>query len=107
MIYFVSDNDFLWWLASYKEEQGGMVEAAGSLRLLDGSSDFVLTYEDKEGDWMLVGDVPWEYVSLSTLFCINKYIDCLSRLSSTNHTISVSCVILKNEKVDPSLFNNS
>ncbi|MCO5578734.1 hypothetical protein L7F22_032579 [Adiantum nelumboides] len=21
--------------------------------------DFVLTYEDKEGDWMLVGDVPW------------------------------------------------
>uniref|UniRef100_A0A0C9QNR9 Auxin-responsive protein n=1 Tax=Wollemia nobilis TaxID=56998 RepID=A0A0C9QNR9_9CONI len=28
-------------------------------RLLDGSSDFVLTYEDKEGDWMLVGDVPW------------------------------------------------
>ncbi|CAN1270139.1 Auxin-responsive protein IAA11 [Linum perenne] len=29
------------------------------LRLLDGSSEFVITYEDKEGDWMLVGDVPW------------------------------------------------
>ncbi|KAG8389149.1 hypothetical protein BUALT_Bualt02G0199100 [Buddleja alternifolia] len=29
-------------------------------RLLDGSSEFVLTYEDKDGDWMLVGDVPWE-----------------------------------------------
>lgn len=28
-------------------------------RLLDNSSDFVLTYEDKERDWMLVGDVPW------------------------------------------------
>lgn len=28
--------------------------------LLDGSSDFVLTYKDKDGDWMLVGDVPWE-----------------------------------------------
>nr|DAD36885.1 TPA_asm: hypothetical protein HUJ06_007526 [Nelumbo nucifera] len=28
-------------------------------KLLDGSSEFVLTYEDKEGDWMLVGDVPW------------------------------------------------
>ncbi|CAA6655421.1 unnamed protein product [Spirodela intermedia] len=27
--------------------------------LLDGSSGFVLTYEDKDGDWMLVGDVPW------------------------------------------------
>ncbi|KAG8051957.1 hypothetical protein GUJ93_ZPchr0001g32780 [Zizania palustris] len=22
----------------------------------------VLTYEDKDGDWMMVGDVPWEYV---------------------------------------------
>ncbi|XP_058780558.1 auxin-responsive protein IAA8-like [Vicia villosa] len=30
-----------------------------SLRdLLDGS-EYVLTYEDKDGDWMLVGDVPW------------------------------------------------
>ncbi|XVF28517.1 hypothetical protein REPUB_Repub15cG0036400 [Reevesia pubescens] len=28
-------------------------------KLLEGSSEFVLTYEDKEGDWMLVGDVPW------------------------------------------------
>ncbi|KAK8684635.1 hypothetical protein V6N13_040651 [Hibiscus sabdariffa] len=28
-------------------------------KLFDGSSEFVLTYEDKEGDWMLVGDVPW------------------------------------------------
>ncbi|XP_010909436.1 auxin-responsive protein IAA4 isoform X1 [Elaeis guineensis] len=24
------------------------------------SKDHVLTYEDKEGDWMMVGDVPWE-----------------------------------------------
>ncbi|KAL6982563.1 Iaa10p [Sarracenia purpurea var. burkii] len=32
-------------------------------KLLDGSSEFVLTYKDKEGDWMLVGDVPWGYVS--------------------------------------------
>lgn len=30
--------------------------------LPDGSSGLVLTYEDKEGDWMLVGDVPWGYV---------------------------------------------
>lgn len=28
-------------------------------KLLGGSSDYVLTYEDKDGDWMLVGDVPW------------------------------------------------
>ena len=26
-------------------------------------SEFVPTYEDKDGDWMLVGDVPWELVS--------------------------------------------
>ncbi|KAJ4891539.1 Auxin-responsive protein IAA13 [Raphanus sativus] len=35
------------------------------LRLLDGSSEFVLTYEDKEGDWMLVGDVPWRMFTTS------------------------------------------
>ncbi|XP_042454052.1 auxin-responsive protein IAA10-like isoform X2 [Zingiber officinale] len=29
-------------------------------KLLDGSSEFALTYEDKDGDWMLVGDVPWQ-----------------------------------------------
>lgn len=23
-------------------------------------SEYVPTYEDKDGDWMLVGDVPWE-----------------------------------------------
>ncbi|CAD5184699.1 unnamed protein product [Musa acuminata subsp. malaccensis] len=28
-------------------------------KLLDASSEFALTYEDKDGDWMLVGDVPW------------------------------------------------
>lgn len=27
--------------------------------LLASDSEFVLTYEDKDGDWMLVGDVPW------------------------------------------------
>ncbi|KAL8224985.1 hypothetical protein R6Q57_017542 [Mikania cordata] len=34
-------------------------EAIKPLRLLDGTSEFVLTYEDKDGDCMLVGDVPW------------------------------------------------
>lgn len=41
-------------------EIGGEKEqATKSFKLLDGSSEFVLTYEDKEGDWMLVGDVPF------------------------------------------------
>ncbi|KAI3680861.1 hypothetical protein L6452_35638 [Arctium lappa] len=30
------------------------------LRDLLHTSEYVLTYEDKYGDWMLVGDVPWE-----------------------------------------------
>lgn len=25
-------------------------------------SEYVPTYEDKDGDWMLVGDVPWKWV---------------------------------------------
>ncbi|XP_020590955.1 auxin-responsive protein IAA11-like [Phalaenopsis equestris] len=28
-------------------------------KLLDGSSEFALIYEDEDGDWLLVGDVPW------------------------------------------------
>ncbi|KAJ4967773.1 hypothetical protein NE237_014474 [Protea cynaroides] len=42
-----------------ENEHGVIVEATKPSKLLDGSSEFVLTYEDKEGDWMLVGDVPW------------------------------------------------
>lgn len=38
--------------------------------LLDGSSDFVLTYEDKDGDWMLVGDVPFRYICLHFHYCL-------------------------------------
>ncbi|XP_024191868.1 auxin-responsive protein IAA13 isoform X1 [Rosa chinensis] len=38
---------------------GDKEQATKPSRLLDGSSEFVLTYEDKDGDWMLVGDVPW------------------------------------------------
>ncbi|XP_060180670.1 auxin-responsive protein IAA13-like [Lycium barbarum] len=46
--------------SSNAQELGVMAETASSSRLIDGSSEFVLTYEDKDGDWMLVGDVPWE-----------------------------------------------
>lgn len=41
------------------ENHDVMVGTKRPSRLLDGSSEFVLTYEDKDGDWMLVGDVPW------------------------------------------------
>ncbi|XP_057473345.1 auxin-responsive protein IAA27-like [Actinidia eriantha] len=39
-------------------ERDGLSESH-LMDLLHGS-EYVLTYEDKEGDWMLVGDVPWE-----------------------------------------------
>ncbi|GMH25932.1 hypothetical protein Nepgr_027775 [Nepenthes gracilis] len=47
-------------LKSSGEVNGVVMKASTkSSKLSDGSSDYVLTYEDKEGDWMLVGDVPW------------------------------------------------
>jgi auxin-responsive protein IAA len=38
--------------------QDGLSES----RLMDllNGSEYVLTYEDKDNDWMLVGDVPWK-----------------------------------------------
>ncbi|KAG5598178.1 hypothetical protein H5410_029548 [Solanum commersonii] len=39
----------------------GMKDFMNERKLMDllNSSDYVPTYEDKDGDWMLVGDVPW------------------------------------------------
>ncbi|KAF5452624.1 hypothetical protein F2P56_027600 [Juglans regia] len=42
-----------------KSMGGEKEQVTKSPKLLNGSSEFVLTYEDKDGDWMLVGDVPW------------------------------------------------
>ncbi|KAJ4869976.1 Auxin-responsive protein IAA7 [Raphanus sativus] len=40
----------------------GMIDFMNETKLMDllNSSDYVPSYEDKDGDWMLVGDVPWE-----------------------------------------------
>jgi len=38
--------------------QDGLTESR--LKDILHGSEYVLTYEDKDGDWMLVGDVPWE-----------------------------------------------
>lgn len=39
-----------------------MIDFMNESKLMDllNSSEYVPTYEDKDGDWMLVGDVPWE-----------------------------------------------
>ncbi|KAL6845400.1 hypothetical protein ACP4OV_024895 [Aristida adscensionis] len=53
--------------------QNGLRKSSGKDRLTDGSKadalqdqEYVLTYEDKDGDWMLVGDLPWD---LFTTIC--------------------------------------
>lgn len=42
--------------------QGIMKDFMNESKLIDllNGSEYVATYEDKDGDWMLVGDVPWE-----------------------------------------------
>ncbi|XP_024032371.1 auxin-responsive protein IAA30-like, partial [Morus notabilis] len=44
--------------ASGLPERKGLTES----RLMDllHGSEYVVTYEDKDEDWMLVGDVPWD-----------------------------------------------
>ncbi|XP_019098781.1 PREDICTED: auxin-responsive protein IAA10-like [Camelina sativa] len=36
------------------------IKETQACKLLDGSSEYIITYQDKDGDWMLVGDVPWQ-----------------------------------------------
>ncbi|CAG7909031.1 hypothetical protein BRARA_J00231 [Brassica rapa] len=43
-------------------------ETTRASELLDGSSEYIITYQDKDGDWMLVGDVPW----LMFLGCVKR-----------------------------------
>ncbi|KAE8704764.1 Auxin-induced protein AUX28 [Hibiscus syriacus] len=40
----------------------GMIDFMNESKLMDllNSSDYMPTYEDEDGDWMLVGDVPWQ-----------------------------------------------
>ncbi|XVF66566.1 hypothetical protein PTKIN_Ptkin10aG0047400 [Pterospermum kingtungense] len=42
------ENMFKFTIGEYSEREGYQ------------GSDYAPTYEDKDGDWMLVGDVPWE-----------------------------------------------
>ncbi|KAE8695985.1 Auxin-responsive protein IAA9 [Hibiscus syriacus] len=39
---------------------GKEISSESKWKDLSHGSEYVLTYEDKDGDWMLVGDVPWE-----------------------------------------------
>ncbi|XP_059625952.1 auxin-responsive protein IAA14-like [Cornus florida] len=53
----------------------GMKDFMNESKLMDllNGSDYVPTYEDKDGDWMLVGDVPWEmFVDSCKRLCLMK-----------------------------------
>ncbi|KAH7866797.1 hypothetical protein Vadar_025173 [Vaccinium darrowii] len=47
---------------SYQQLLSSLEEMFTICKLMDpvNGSEFVPTYEDKDGDWMLVGDVPWK-----------------------------------------------
>ncbi|CAI9761409.1 unnamed protein product [Fraxinus pennsylvanica] len=58
-----------------KCDSQGMMDFMNERKLMDvlNGSDFVPTYEDKDGDWMLVGDVPWGmFVGSCNRLCIMK-----------------------------------
>ncbi|XP_010504392.1 PREDICTED: auxin-responsive protein IAA26-like [Camelina sativa] len=57
---FAVDKLFRGLLAAQRESSGGEGEEKPIIGLLDGKGEFTLTYEDNEGDKMLVGDVPWQ-----------------------------------------------
>jgi len=40
--------------------QNDIILRSGNLWIGEGSSEYIPIYEDKDGDWMLVGDVPWQ-----------------------------------------------
>ncbi|XLS90272.1 hypothetical protein HN51_066280 [Arachis hypogaea] len=56
--------------------------------LLHGSK-YVLTYEDKDGDWMFVGDVPWELFtdSCRRLRIMKRSVAMRLGTSYTKHTL--------------------
>lgn len=49
-------------LGNMFSSQGILKDFMNQSKLMDllNSSDYVPTYEDKDRDWMLLGDVPWE-----------------------------------------------
>ncbi|CAH8357633.1 unnamed protein product [Eruca vesicaria subsp. sativa] len=56
---FTVDKLFRGLLAAQKESSSFGEEEKPITGLLDGNGEYTLTYEDNEGDKMLVGDVPW------------------------------------------------
>ncbi|KAI5059617.1 hypothetical protein GOP47_0025936 [Adiantum capillus-veneris] len=70
----------------FRPSQGGR-ESDIKHFLLSSEPDYVLTYEDKEGDWMLVGDVPWSmFTSTVRRLRITRGSEANGTVSSRSHT---------------------
>nr|XP_043610460.1 auxin-responsive protein IAA13-like [Erigeron canadensis] len=73
-------------------------ETATPSKLLDATSEFVLTYQDKDGDCMLVGDVPWQ-MFLSTVKRLRIMRNSESiKLGSHKHMVATSICLEKNTR---------
>ncbi|ESQ30263.1 hypothetical protein EUTSA_v10011713mg [Eutrema salsugineum] len=57
---FTVDQLFRGLLSAQRESLSSGEEEKPITGLLDGNGEYTLTYEDSEGDKMLVGDVPWQ-----------------------------------------------
>ncbi|KAK1426756.1 hypothetical protein QVD17_15436 [Tagetes erecta] len=73
-------------------ENGSSTEAAGPLKLLDATSEFVLTFADKDGDYMFVRDVPWQmFLSSVKRLRIMKNSECSKLVDRKRTMVSPTC----------------
>lgn len=81
LVWYFTSFCLLW--SGGEKEQGTKTS-----KLLDGSSEFVLTYKDKEGDWMLVGDVPWGYAITYHQVLLVTVIEMVITMTTTNTVLT-------------------
>ncbi|CAE5959973.1 unnamed protein product [Arabidopsis arenosa] len=62
---FTVDKLFRGLLAAQRDLSSSIEDEKPITGLLDGNGEYTLTYEDNEGDKMLVGDVPWQMFASS------------------------------------------
>ncbi|KAL8490950.1 hypothetical protein ACS0TY_022819 [Phlomoides rotata] len=75
----------------------GMIDFMNEGKLMDllNNSEYVPTYEDKDGDWMLVGDVPWEmFVDSCKRLRIMKGSEAIGLVNSAPRTME-KCKLMK------------
>ncbi|KAJ0087287.1 hypothetical protein Patl1_08725 [Pistacia atlantica] len=54
-------------------------------------SEYVLTYEDKDGDWMLVGDVPWDIARACSNIILTEHPDVYRYMQETEDHEELRC----------------